>query len=1412
MGDTPRQVSNLATRRPALGTGRWTLAAVGALILFAILVTALRLALPLANGYRDLVSEVLSERLGYRVDLGAMSLRLAGLTPRLTLDDVSLLDPETGVKKLGLRALELDLAPLDSLRLGSPQWRALTLVGARLSVQRLEDGRIQVMGLGALLTDDRRSLELFLSQGRLSLVESEVILLGDRPVRPLLRLTDLSLSLENAGHEHRLALSARPESAAQSAGGSAPALLRVQAHLAGDAADLSGWGGDLYASLEGQDLPNLLPAALLPAAFSVASSAGVTDRLETWVRLQDGALVEALGRIRTRGLVLRLPTGAGAAGADRALGGPGAAVPASAESADRDRVDPAHLASGLTLDRLAGLVRLRPAGTGWQLEVADLGLAVAGADLDGIGLDLGLTRAGRLERLELAAAVLDLAAAARLARWAGRAAPGPLPAGLDRLLGLEPSGRLQDLGVRLAIDPGVPPRWQARAYGQGLGLARNGRIPGVAGLSLALSADGQGGALRLGSEGLTLDLSPIFDRPIVLEQLSGLLAWRRGADGTLRLVGRNLAVENPDLRGRARFALDLPAPRSGLGPDPDRSPFLDMRASFTDGNGANVRPYLPVGIMHKDLVAWLTRALVTSRVTQADLLLRGPLGLYPFRRQEGVFELVLDFEDAVLDYLAGWPRIRESTGTLRFHNQGLEIRVESGRLLDSEVKEATATIPDLWGARRMAIRGVAEGPMSDGLRILAETPLSRRLGPIARALDVQGRSRLELSIGLPLARGEPLGVDGRVTWPGPAGVALVGTPIALDQLAGELRFSLDSIRAQSIRGRLWGQPLDLGIATRNAGDPRTAATQVRARTRLPVKELAARLPSPAWRLASGSLDLELGVDLRNANLEDASLPLVLNLSSDLRGLALDLPAPLGKRANQAGRLDLSADLVPGQSLGLVGGLGVLALNLDLVLDQRGPRLDRGRVRLGGEPAAKPDALGLAVDGTLETLDLPAWSDWWGRVQKDMKDLGPTAAVGVSGLRSLDLRVGRLDLGGPVLGQARIQAAPLDLSAEARQNGGGRAGGWVLRAESRELAGRLTLPPPGRGLPLDLALLRLDLKALTSTAPGGSAEPGSAKSAARRVRRIPALDLRVDDLRWGEGSLGRLSLSAAPDELGTRISGIDFRGNGDTAIAGDAAWIDGEDGGRGRVALKLSSADPGPLLRVLDSANAVSQAPLEGSLSLQWPGGLQDFALADATGLVELELGAGRLPKLEPGVGRVLGFLNLSALTRRLSLDFRDLYQEGFSFERIAGRIRLGDGRATVQTFDIEGPASRIAVSGYSDLRKRTFDQTVTVEPSIGTSVAIAGAVAGGPAVGAAVFVLNRLSGGAIDRFGSFQYRVTGPWSDPVLQPIGWEPFAQGQTVEGPPAGLRGERADAAGGSPKVPAAPSRKQPDNLFLD
>jgi hypothetical protein len=96
-------------------------------------------------------------------------------------------------------------------------------------------------------------------------------------------------------------------------------------------------------------------------------------------------------------------------------------------------------------------------------------------------------------------------------------------------------------------------------------------------------------------------------------------------------------------------------------------------------------------------------------------------------------------------------------------------------------------------------------------------------------------------------------------------------------------------------------------------------------------------------------------------------------------------------------------------------------------------------------------------------------------------------------------------------------------------------------------------------------------------------------------------------------------------------------------------------------------------------------------------------------------------------------------------------------------LGIGNGQATIDQFIIEGPSAKVEVSGTTNLVAKHFDQVVTVIPSIGTGVALAGAVAGGPLVGAAVYIADQVSGGAVDKLGSYQYEITGPWADAEIR-------------------------------------------------
>jgi uncharacterized protein YhdP len=146
---------------------------------------------------------------------------------------------------------------------------------------------------------------------------------------------------------------------------------------------------------------------------------------------------------------------------------------------------------------------------------------------------------------------------------------------------------------------------------------------------------------------------------------------------------------------------------------------------------------------------------------------------------------------------------------------------------------------------------------------------------------------------------------------------------------------------------------------------------------------------------------------------------------------------------------------------------------------------------------------------------------------------------------------------------------------------------------------------------------------------------------------------------------------------------------------------------------------------------------------------------------------------------VLSILSIHSLQRRLSLDFSDLFGKGFSFDRIQGHITFLDGVAYTNDLTIEGPAAQIEIAGRTGFVARDYDQLVTVTPLVSSNIPLAGVLAGGPAVGAALFVAERLFGERMNRLARYQYQVTGPWDEPKLERISVGPLPRPGKAEKP---------------------------------
>lgn len=847
-----------------------------------------------------------------------------------------------------------------------------------------------------------------------------------------------------------------------------------------------------------------------------------------------------------------------------------------------------------------------------------------------------------------------------------------------------------------------------------------GKLPGVSALSGRLAGNPQRGVLELDSHEAHIVFPKLFREPLQLSTLTGRVDWQQQTD-RLRIETANLKVANADISTRSRLRLDIPNDGS--------KPLLDLQSSFEEGRVQSTYKYLPVGIMPAHTVAWLDRALVSGRVSSGGVLYQGRIGDFPFDHATGRMEVRATVVDSVLDYKEGWHRIEGLEAELAFINRSMQIHGVAGKVLGSDIKDVDVRIDDLAHAR-LTINGDVNGTLADMLRYVQESPLGSGSAQTLGALRASGDAQLKLGLVIPLAEHKPAEVDGRLQLT-ENGLALPEWDIALEKLRGELHFTQQRVDAQDLRANLLGVPVKITVDdAKSAG---RSMTRVRAAGRLPLLERMNKFGGGIAEHFTGSSDWLATLYIP---LQSSDAPSHIELRSDLRGIGIDLPQPFGKPAEMARDLNLRAEIKP-QALGpLQLQYGENSAAFELERRATGLVLSRGAVKFGATDAQLPKAAGVQISGSLPVF---VWDEW--------RTLQGGGGVAMGNLNQLDVNLEECAAFGRRFQQLQVKAQR-------------SKDGWQAQLDGPDLQGSLEIPSVATR-PLRLRLAHLTIPPQDTGAPQSAFNPGD----------LPALDLEVQNLQLRDLDLGKVTMTTHPISTGIAVDTLQVNTDWMKFTAtGEWTQQSGQDASRFRI--EMQGGDLGKMLAAFGYAGSIEGGDTQGEIDANWPGTPTDFTLAKLEGSLDARITEGRLLNVEAGAGRVFGLFSLTGLRRRLSLDFSDVFEKGFSFDRIQGTFSLLDGDAYTNDLEVEGPAARIEISGRTGLAKHDYDQLVTVVPHVQSTLPIAGALAGGPVVGAALLLADKLFAQQLEgltSFARYQYTVTGSWEDPQFRQLPREP-------------------------------------------
>jgi uncharacterized protein YhdP len=334
-------------------------------------------------------------------------------------------------------------------------------------------------------------------------------------------------------------------------------------------------------------------------------------------------------------------------------------------------------------------------------------------------------------------------------------------------------------------------------------------------------------------------------------------------------------------------------------------------------------------------------------------------------------------------------------------------------------------------------------------------------------------------------------------------------------------------------------------------------------------------------------------------------------------------------------------------------------------------------------------------------------------------------------------------------------------------------GWSFDIDGPEIAGTASWSAPGAGAPNGRIVARL----ARITVPGrGSVaswrttdakEGGDGASDVPAANPWPEIDLAADALISKERDLGRLEFVAQPKGADWKIDRLRLA-NDAGQLEANGAWRVAGRAQQTKLDVALDINDASAFIARYGYAEGLKGAPTRIEGQVAWSGAPHEFDFNTLNGSFTIHVGPGRFTKLEPGPGKLLGVLSLQSLPRRVTLDYSDVFSEGFAFDDISGSVKIASGVMSTSDLKLVGPAAKVDISGETDLARETQRLAVRVQPALSSTVSAGAALLFlanplvGAAIGAGSLFAQTLLQDPLEKMFRYDYTVTGSWSDPVV--------------------------------------------------
>ncbi len=387
-----------------------------------------------------------------------------------------------------------------------------------------------------------------------------------------------------------------------------------------------------------------------------------------------------------------------------------------------------------------------------------------------------------------------------------------------------------------------------------------------------------------------LPYGDVFQAPLNIRQAQVDITWQNLGKEGWSLWADKVTVGTPDLQVIGAFKLDFPT---------GDSPFLSFYAEADAFNAGETWRYLPTLALGTKLTDYLSTAIQAGKATTSKLLWHGRLNRFPYSNNDGMFQALVNLENAQFSFDTAWPPIKNLQLDLLFQNEAMYLDSSRAKLMDVKAKRITGRIPSLSSSGYIEIEAKAEGEGDAVRHYMMATPLVDSVGSALTAVQVKGLVDSEFQLKIPFD-GSETRAWGWATLP--ANRINIKTPsMSLSNASGRIEFDNDVVRSSGLSADLLGQPVSLDFLGKNQGNNYSVNIDVLGDW--DVQPLVPYVGEVWLKRIQGQAPWAMDIDLQ---INDVGFTYQVDAQVETQFVSSQYPEPLGKALGEKSTVRLQA--------------------------------------------------------------------------------------------------------------------------------------------------------------------------------------------------------------------------------------------------------------------------------------------------------------------------------------------------------------------------------------------------------------------------------------------------------------------------------------------------------------------------